>query len=103
VDTVAVSVVALIWAAGSAAALTWPAALALAISAVLAELSTAGGVLRPVWVTASMTMVAATATPITIVTAATCLRTDVRQHQRPPSRLCHMRTEPRIVLAGSVP
>ena len=99
VDTAADSAVALIWAAGSAAALTWAAALALAISAVMAGLSAAAGVLRPAWVTASIPTGAATATPITIPTAA--LRTDVRQHQRP--RLCYMRIKPRIVLAGPVP
>ena len=98
-DTAADSAVALIWAAGSAAALTWAAALALAISAVMAGLSAAAGVLRPAWVTASIPTGAATATPITIPTAA--LRTDVRQHQRP--RLCYMRIKPRIVLAGPVP
>jgi hypothetical protein len=47
-----------------------------AISAVLAGLSTAAGVSRPAWVTASMTTGAATATPITIPTTAIRLRTD---------------------------
>jgi len=41
--------------------------------------------------------------PITIAIAAICLRTNVRQRQRPPSRLCQMRIKSRIVLAGSVP
>ena len=51
--------------------------LALAISAVLAGLSAVADVLRPAWVTASMTTGAAT--PITIPTAAIRLRTDVHQ------------------------
>jgi hypothetical protein len=66
-------------------------------------LSATAGVLRPAWVTASIPTGAAPVTPITIPTAASCLRTDVRQHQRPPLRLCHMRIKPRIVLAGPVP
>ena len=54
---------ALMWAAGSAAALTWAAALALAISAVMAGLSAAAGVLRPGVGYGSIPMVGPTATP----------------------------------------
>jgi hypothetical protein len=62
-------------------------------------ISVTAGVSRPAWVTVSMTTGAATATPITTATAA-IRRTDVRQHQRPASRSCHMRNKPRIVFAG---
>jgi hypothetical protein len=50
-----------------------------------------------------MTTGAATATSITIPTAAIHPSTDVHKHQRRASRLCHMRNKPRIVFAGPVP
>ena len=73
--------------------------LALAISAVLAGLSAVADVLRPAWVTASMTTGAAT--PITIPTAAIRLRTDVHQLAAAISTVPH-EIKPRSVLAGPV-
>src|SRR5712671_2053308 len=120
----AVSVVAVIWGAGSAAHI-WAAALARAISAVLAGLPAAalrastspGGaatsptadvsvpasVSGPAGITVSMTTGAATATPITIPTTAICPGTDVREHQRPHHGCVTGETSPASFVWGPVP